>query len=157
MTTPLAHMTAQLVTAPVEIAFAYLRDPVRLGRWSLGCFDTAATETPGLYTGRSLFDGGAGWFRIDADEAGRAIDYLVGTPQHLTRRISVRLMAGPDLGYAAGTCLVTLTAWRPADMNDERWARLCAAHEVEILLIKAQIEADMDTLPNNRNEQAGRR
>jgi hypothetical protein len=138
MTTTLAHMTTQLVAAPVEAAFAYLRDPLKLGRWSLGCFDTAATETPGLYTGRSLFDGGVGWYRIDA--AGSVIDYLVGTPQHLVRRISVRIMPGAEFGYAAGTCLVTLIAWRPADMDAARWARLCAAHEVEILLIKSQIE-----------------
>jgi hypothetical protein len=139
MTTTLAHMTTQLVAAPAEAAFAYLRDPLKLGRWSLGCFDTAATETPGLYTGRSLFDGGTGWYRIDA--AGSVIDYLVGTPQHLVRRVCVRIMPGTDLGYADGTCLVTLTAWRPADMDEPRWARLCAAHEVEILLIKAQIES----------------
>jgi len=141
MTATLAHMTTQLVAAPAEAAFAYLRDPIRLGRWSLGCFDTVATETPGLYRGRSLFDGGSGWFRIDADAAGSAIDYLVGTPQHLVRRISARIIPGPDLGYAGATCLVTLTAWRPAQMDEPRWARLCAAHEVEILLIKAQIES----------------
>jgi hypothetical protein len=34
-------------------------------------------------------------------------------------------------------------AWRPAGMEDERWERLCAAHEAEIFLIKAQIETDL--------------
>ena len=140
MTTTLAHMTTQLVAAPAAAAFAFLRDPIRLGRWSLGCLDTAATDTPGLYIGRSLFDGGSGWFRIDADDAARNIDYLVGTPRHLVRRISARIIPGPDLGYADETCLITLAAWRPAEMDDTRWTRLCAAHEVEILLIKAQLE-----------------
>jgi hypothetical protein len=140
MMTPLAHMATQLVAVPPAAAFAYLQHPIRLGRWSLGCFDTAATDTPGLYTGRSLFDGSAGWYRIDADPAASVIDYLVGTPEHLVRRISVRVMPAAELGYADGTCLVTLIAWRPADMDEPRWARLCAAHEVEILLIKSQIE-----------------
>ena len=140
MMTPFAHMATQLVAVPPPVAFAYLQDPIRLGRWSLGCFDTAATDTAGLYTGQSLFDGGAGWYRIDADAAASVIDYLVGTPKHLVRRISVRIMPGSELGYADGTCLVTLIAWRPADMDEARWARLCAAHEVEILLIKSQIE-----------------
>jgi hypothetical protein len=140
MTTTLAHTTTQLVAAPAVAAFEFLRDPVRLGRWSLGCLDTAATDTPGLYSGRSLFDGGTGWFRIDANAAMWNIDFLVGTPQRLVRRISARIIPGPDLGYADETCLITLAAWRPAEMDDARWTRLCAAHEVEILLIKAQIE-----------------
>ena len=143
MTTILAHMTTQLVAAPAEAAFAYLRDPERVGRWSLGCFDTATTGTPGLYSGRSLFDDTSGWFRIDTDAARAVIDYLVGTPQKLVRRISARIMSGPELGYDSRTCLVTLTAWRPVEMDDERWARLCAAHEAEIFLIKAQIESGM--------------
>jgi hypothetical protein len=136
----LAHMTSQIVAAPAEVAFAYLRDPIALGRWSLGCFATEATDTPGLYTGRSLFDGGAGWFRVDADAAALSIDYLVGTPEHLVRRICARIIPGPDLGHADATCLVTLTAWRPATMDNARWERLCVAHEAEILLIKAQLE-----------------
>ena len=37
-------------------------------------------------------------------------------------------------------CYVSLSAWRPARMVDERWAQLCAAHEAEIWIIKARIE-----------------
>ncbi len=137
----LAHVTTQPVDAPATRAFAYLHDPINLGRWSLGCFDTEATDLPGVYTGRSLFDGGRGWFRIDADPSRFIIDYLVGEPNKLVRRISARIIQGSDLGYGAATCLITLTAWRPHDMSDERWAQLCAAHEAEIFLIKSQIEA----------------
>ena len=142
MTMMHTHVTTQPVDAPAARAFAYLRDPINVGRWSLGCFGTEATDRTGVYTGRSLFDGARGWFRIDADPARLIIDYLVGEPRNLMRRISARVVPGADLGYSAATCLITLTAWRPHDMGDERWARLCAAHEAEIFLIKSQIEAD---------------
>jgi hypothetical protein len=140
MTAPFAHMVTQQVLAPAEFAFAYLSDPIKLGRWSLGCFDTEPTEVPGLYTGVSLFDSGRGWFRIEAEASRLAIDYLVGEPQALVRRISARIIQGPEIGYEAETCLVSLIAWRPASMPDERWNRLRATHEAEIFLVKAQIE-----------------
>ena len=35
---------------------------------------------------------------------------------------------------------VTLLAWREAGMSDERWSRLIASHEAEILLLRARIE-----------------
>ena len=38
--------------------------------------------------------------------------------------------------------LIMLMAWRPAAMDPERWQRLCASHEAELWLIKAQIERD---------------
>jgi hypothetical protein len=142
MTMMLTHATTQPVDTPAARAFAYLHDPISVGRWSLGCFDTETTDLPGVYTGRSLFDGVRGWFRIDADPARFIVDYLVGEPGNLARRISARVIPGSDLGYGAATCLVTLTAWRPHDMSDERWTRLCAAHEVEVFLIKSQIEVD---------------
>jgi hypothetical protein len=33
-----------------------------------------------------------------------------------------------------------MTAWRPTDMLDARWHRLCVTHDTEILLIQAQLE-----------------
>jgi hypothetical protein len=138
----LTHVTTQPVDTPAARAFAYLHDPINVGRWSLGCFGTEATDLPGVYTGRSLFGGVRRWFRIDSDPARFIIDYLVGEPKDLVRRISARVIPGSDLGYGEATCLITLTAWRPHDMSDERWTRLCAAHEAEIFLIKSQIEAD---------------
>lgn len=140
MTQSPGHMTTRIVRAPADAAFRYLADPMALGRWSLGCFDVAPAEAPGLFKGRSLIDGGEGWFRIDADPARRVIDYLVGTPERLVRRISARVVPGADLGHPAGTCLVSLMAWRAADMDAERWERLAALHEAEIILLQGQIE-----------------
>lgn len=137
----LAHAVTQKMDAPALRAFGFLRDPLALGRWSLGCFATFPAGRNGLHAGRSLFDGSQAWFRIEADQERLMIDYLVGLPDALSRRISARVVPGPELGYDAEICLVTLTAWRAADMDDERWLRLCAAHEAEIFLIKSQIEA----------------
>lgn len=135
----LSHAVTQHVQAPPDAAFAYLADPIALGRWSLGCFDTEAVGK-GLFTGLSLFDDARGYFRIDADREHGRIDYLVGSAERLTHRISALVMPGDSLGYGARASLVTLIAWRPADMSDERWARLCASHDAEIWLIRSQIE-----------------
>ena len=156
MTMMLTHVATQLVGTPAARAFAYLHDPINVGRWSLGCFGTEASDLPGVYTGRSLYDGVRGWFRIDADRTRFIIDYLVGEPRNLVRRISGRVIPGSDLGYGAATCLITLTAWRPHNMSDERWTRLCAAHEAEIFLIKSQIEADaLVTAPQPGSRESG--
>ena len=136
----LAHAVTLLVDAAADAAFDYLADPLLLGRWSLGCFDTVAAGTPGLFTGVSLFDGARGWFRIDADRSRHIIDYHVGDATSQVPRVSARVIPGPVCGLPDVSCYVTLTAWRVAGMSDERWSRLCAAHEAEIWLIKAQIE-----------------
>jgi hypothetical protein len=140
--TPLGHLASAHVLAPADAAFAYLNDPFRLGRWSLGCFDTRWDPDSGLHTGRSLFDGSRGWFTIDADPFRMLLDYWVGQPDRLTFRISARVIPGETVGYESGTCLVMLSAWRPATMPAERWLRLCASHDAEIWLIKAQIESE---------------
>jgi hypothetical protein len=36
-------------------------------------------------------------------------------------------------------------AWRSADMDDARWRRLCATHEVEIDIIRAELERASDS------------
>ena len=111
------------------------------GRWSLGCMNTRPADSTGIYTGHSLFDGSQGWFTIDAHPELLLIDYRVGPKDALTPRISARIVRGETLGRPADLCVVTLMAWRTADMSEERWRRLCATHEAEVFLIKAQIEA----------------
>ena len=137
----LAHATTLRVDVAADAVFDYLADPLLLGRWSLGCFDTVPAGAPGLFTGVSLFDGARGWFRIDADRARHIVDYHVGDAASQVPRVSARVIAGPVCGLPETSCYVTLTAWRVAGMSDARWSRLCAAHEAEIWLIKAQIEA----------------
>jgi hypothetical protein len=138
--TDLAHATTLRVDVEAQAAFDFLADPLRLGRWSLGCFDTKP-ESAGLYSGVSLYDGSRAWFRIDADRTRCLIDYHVGDAASQVPRISARVVPGSVCGLGPNSCYVTLMAWRTAGMNDDRWARLRAAHEAEIWLIKTQIEA----------------
>ena len=136
-----AHLASLHVLVPGTVAFAYLSDPGKLGRWALGCFDTCVDPQGDVHEGTSLFDGGRGWFRIDADPVRQLIDYWLGEPADLVPRISTRVVDGPLGGYPDNTCLVLLTAWRPMSMPDARWARLKASHEAEIWLVKDQLEA----------------
>lgn len=118
-----------------------MRDPLMVGRWALGCMDTKPIGAGQRYTGRSLFADGEGFFEIDADARRLIIDYLVGGPDRLVPRISARIIPADVCDLNTNQCLVTLTAWRPRAMDSERWQRLCASHEIEILLIKSLCEA----------------
>jgi hypothetical protein len=137
----LAHATTLRIDVEAQVAFDFLADPLRLGRWSLGCFDTKSAGSADLYTGVSLYDGAPAWFRIDADHVRYIIDYHVGDPALQVPRISARVIPGQVCGLPETNCYVTLTAWRTVDMDNDRWARLCTAHDAEIWLIKTQIEA----------------
>jgi hypothetical protein len=138
--TNVAHACTTLVEVDAGTAFGFLADPTKLGGWALGCWD-ASVDPSGRFYGVSLFSGEETWGRVDADPVRLVIDYLVGSrPDQLARRISARVVPGPVTGRPDGVCLVTLTAWRGAAMDDERWRQLVAAHEAEILLIKGQLE-----------------
>jgi hypothetical protein len=136
----LAHACTALVEVDAKTAFAFLTDARALGGWALGCWDVSVDEA-GRFHGRSLFSGEQTWGRIDADPARLVVDYLVGSrPDDLLARISARIVPGPATGRPENVCLITLTAWRTAGMDDARWRQLVAAHDAEILLIKGQLE-----------------
>jgi len=40
--------------------------------------------------------------------------------------------------------IITMNAWRTVDMTEDRWQRLCATHETEILMIEAQLMGRKD-------------
>ena len=61
-------------------------------------------------------------------------------PGGLVRRISTRVVPGDQLGVSETKSLVVLTAWRLDSMDDDRWQRLVAAHEAEILLLRHRLE-----------------
>jgi hypothetical protein len=106
---------------------------------SKGCFSAQPTKKPGLYQGISLFDGTKAWFRIDSDPGHLIIDYHVGDADRQLPRISTRIVPGPNYGWDAGHCIITMNAWRPVGMTEDRWQGLCATHETEILMIQAQL------------------
>ena len=112
-----------------------------MARWCLGLFETRDLGD-GLVTGRSLFDGAAGFARIDTDPQRLTITWHLGAnPAELAPRIHAQVVPGPVLGHADDRVLVAMWAYRPAGMTDDRWGRRVAAHEAEIELIRAQLEA----------------
>ncbi|MDH5539807.1 MAG: hypothetical protein OEY03_10400 [Rhizobacter sp.] len=135
------HAVARLCRTSVPDALALLSQAPGLAQWNLGLWRTREVKL-GLLSGESLFGGGSGLARVQIDAARGLIDYAVGADeQSLVPRIQARVQAGAELGHAPGTCVVTLLAWRTAGMDDSRWQRLMAAHEVEIELIRCQLES----------------
>ena len=135
------HAVTRLCHASVQDALALLSQASGLACWNLGLWHTQ--DAPGgLLQGRSLFDGALGLAQVVVHAGHGLVEYRVGsTATALVPRIQARVQPGPELGFEPGHCLVTLLAWRSAGMSDERWQRLCAVHEVEIELIRAQLEA----------------
>lgn len=142
MTSPnsLSHSITVGLAVPAAQAFAFMCDLAALGRWALGSLDTQASDIPGVVTGRSMFDGGTAWIHLDADAARGLVDYHVGSRERREPRISAHIVPGPVTDRPASHCLLTLTAWRTAGMDDARWHRLCACHEVEALLIQSHVQ-----------------
>lgn len=137
----LAHSVTALIEAPAEQTFAFLADPVQVGRWALASMQAEPAETPGIYRGRSIFDGALNYFAVTSHPQLLLVEYSVGPREALRPRIRAQVIRAESVALAATNCYLTLTAWRPADMPLPRWSRLCAAHDIEIWLIKEQVEA----------------
>jgi hypothetical protein len=136
-----AHTAARLCRATVAAAMRHLATPQGMSRWALGMWNCREVE-PGLVAGESLFDGGVAWARIVKLADVDALDYHVGaSPDRLLPRIHARVIDGPLLGHPPGTCVVSLLAWQPEGMSEQRWRRLVVSHEAEIELIQAQLDA----------------
>lgn len=134
------HIASIIVNKTAADVFAFMADAEKLDRWSFGTW-TTEIATDGLVTGTSIFDGGKILVRIDADAERLSIDYKLGLdPEKLVPRINVRVVPGTNLGLAAAQCVLTFTAWRAAAMDDDRWRRLTASHEFEVVLIKNLLE-----------------
>ncbi|MGE0212094.1 MAG: hypothetical protein AB7S41_10395 [Parvibaculaceae bacterium] len=135
-----SHITSILVERDAGAVFAFMADPGRLDRWSFGTWETKIAPD-GLVEGKSLFDGSTVYVRIDADAPRGSIDFHIGAePGKLSPRINVRVVPGPTVGLPADQSVLTFVAWRGAAMDDLRWRRLTASHELEVVLIKSLIE-----------------
>ncbi len=144
MTDVKSHITSITIDAPVEAVFTFMSDPTKLNRWSFGTWETLVHED-GMIEGKAIFDGARTFVRIDADRSRFLIDYHLGAERdHLVHRISVRVVPGKRLDLDPHQAVLTLIAWRPASMSDERWRRLTASHEFEVVLLKSLIPADAE-------------
>lgn len=142
MTAGQSHITSIIVERPADAVHAFMADRETLHRWSFGTFKTELLED-GTIRGESLFDGSQTLVRIEADTERGTVDYHLGRSSGtLVPRIHVRVVPGAHVEMDAGTCVLTMTAWRTATMDDNRWRRLTASHEFEIVLIKAFLEGE---------------
>jgi hypothetical protein len=134
------HCVTELVNVAAHRAFDYLADPLKVGTWSLGCMRTQASP-PGSHFGFSLYDDSQVRLDIHAQRELLLIDYFVGAADPLRPRISVRIVTAETCDLEPTQCYVSLIGWRSSRMSQERWSQLCTAHEAEIWLIKARLEA----------------
>lgn len=134
-----AHMTAALVAVPADFALERLASAQFVGGWALGSMGLEPAA-PGVFRGQSLFDGAPAHVEIRPSPELCLIDYAVGTAEHRTPRIFIRVTPGTVIGHPGACCLITLQAMRGATTTPDGWRRTCLAHEAEILLIKAQLE-----------------
>jgi hypothetical protein len=135
-----SHITSIVVKKAADAVFAVMADPTKLHRWSFGTWETEIAAD-GLVTGTSMFDGAKILVRIDADAGRLSINYRLGADaSRLVPRINVRVVPGPHVGLDGESCVLTFIAWRAATMDDDRWRRLTASHEFEVVLLKNLIE-----------------
>ena len=136
-----SHITSIVVNCPAPQVFARMGDADNLHRWSFGTWKTEM-RGDGLIHGTSLFDGAGILVRIDKDETRFSIDYHLGSdPQKLVPRIQLRMVPGSYVGLGDEQSVLTFIAWRSEAMDDDRWRRLIAAHEMEAVLVKSLIES----------------
>ncbi len=134
----LCYTVTAAVAAPARVAFDYLADGAKVGEWALGALEAKRVGDSDLFLSKEHKLA----LRVDADAKRLVIDYHVGSSaSDLVMRISTRVIAGEAMGRGAGTCLVSMAAWRPKTFDDRRWSRLRAFHDAEIHLIREKIEA----------------
>lgn len=135
------HAAAALVETPADFAFGLLSSADFVGGWSLGSMGLQRVA-PSVYKGRSMFDGSEAYVEIRPVQELGLIDFAVGNENHREPRIFIRVTPSDVLGGASGCCIVSMHALRSTQAAEGAWARTCTTHEAEILLIKAQLEAE---------------
>ena len=68
----LSHSVTALIEAPAELTFAFLADPLKVGNWALASMQAEPADDPGIYRGRSLFDGAQNHFAVTRSSAAAA-------------------------------------------------------------------------------------
>ena len=80
--------------------------------------------------------------RVSLEEEMKIIHFHLGNSKDsLVPRIMIRVLPYPFSGKLGSGSLISMIAWRTEEMDDERWRALKAAHEYEILQIRAMLES----------------
>jgi hypothetical protein len=136
-----SHITSITVMSSAAGVFDRVSDVRNLHRWSFGTWKTEILPDD-LVLGTSLFDGSLIYVGIDKDEERLIIDYHLGSnAAELVPRIQLRVVPGGHVGLGDDQCVLTFIAWRSEAMDDDRWRRLTASHEMEAVLVKSLIES----------------
>lgn len=140
MRDPFCHTSSIAVARPAEIVFEIMADGLAQGQWAWGSFDRREIE-PGLFVGRSVFDGEETFVRLDVDRARLIVDYEVGRSRETMQfRNMSRVIPGDLLGLGPEKAVVTLMSWRIASQSDAAWEQSGCIHEAEMFLIRGLLE-----------------
>ena len=135
-----AHCAATLAQVDARKAFDFLADGMNQTYWALGSWDRRQIGDR-TFVGTSLFDGRELVVRLVPDEERLLVDFETGrSPDSLQHAVEARVVPGPTLGHPEGTCVVTLTVWRGADVDDAAWELLWHCFETEIQMIRGRLE-----------------
>jgi hypothetical protein len=74
---PYCHTSSIAVARPAEIVFDIMADGLKQGKWAWGSFDRREIE-PGLFVGRSVFDGKDTFVSLHVNRTRLMVDYEVG-------------------------------------------------------------------------------
>jgi hypothetical protein len=137
---PHCHTSSIAVARPAEMVFDIMADGLKQGKWAWGSFDRREVE-PGLFVGRSVFDGKDTFVRLHVDRARLVVDYEVGrSREQMQFRNMSRVIPGDLLGLGPDQAVVTLITWRLASQSDAAWEQFGCIHEAEMFLIKGLLE-----------------
>ena len=140
MRDPFCHTSSIAVARRAEIVFEIMADGLVQGQWAGGSFDRREIE-PGLFVGRSVFDGKETFVRLDVDRARLIVDYEVGRSRETMQfRNMSRVIPGDLLGLGSEKAVVTLMSWRIASQSDAAWEQSGCIHEAEMFLIRGLLE-----------------
>jgi len=140
MQDPYCHTSSIAVERPAPIVFEIMSEGLKQGQWTWGSFERREIE-PGLFVGRSVFDGKDAFVRLHVDPERLLVDYEVGRSRNAMQfRNMSRVIPGHILGLDAAHAVVTLMTWRLAAQTDAAWAQTGCLHEAEMFLIKGLLE-----------------
>lgn len=135
-----AHCVSIVVGVDGATAFDFLADGMNQTHWALGSWDRRS-HGDDLFSGTSLFDGSELFVRVVPHPEILVVDFETGrSPDTLAHRVEARVIRGETLGRPSSTCVVTLTIWRAADIDDETWELLGHSFATEIHMIKGRLE-----------------
>ena len=135
-----AFTVAALVAVSADEAFGFLADGMNQRYWALGSWDRREVGD-GVFVGTSLLDGTELYVRVLPRSDLRLVDFQTGTdPASLAHEVEARVVPGPTLGHPDDTCLVVLTVFRLASVDDPSWEQAWHMFQTEIQMIQGRLE-----------------